>query len=238
MRITQENIERICPESDIYQACLTFDDKRILELGCGKADLTRNIATGGSNRHITALEVDEIQYTKNLEITDLPNVSFKLAGAEKIPEPGNQFDIVLMFKSLHHVPIESMMQSMQEIHRVLKPGGFLYISEPIFDGEFNEVLRLFHDEQQVRLAAFQTTKTAVEKNIFRLSEQVFFNAPVFFEDIDEFEKKVINVTHSKHQLSAELLKQTKDRFNKHVKDDGAHFAMPIRVDLLQKSTLC
>ena len=37
--------------------------------------------------------------------------------------------------------------------RVLRPCGLVYISEPIYAGNFNDILRLFHDEQAVRLAA-------------------------------------------------------------------------------------
>jgi len=235
MEITIDNIEKICAENDIYETHLTLDDKKILELGCGNAEITRIIATGGRKRHITALEVDEIQHAKNLEISDLPNVHFKLAGAEKIPAADGEYNIVFMFKSLHHVPTDLMMQSMHEIQRVLKPGGMLYISEPIFDGELNEVLRLFHDEQLVRATAFETIKTAIKENIFCLSEQIFFNTPVFFTDFAEFEELVIKVTHSEHQLTPELYSQTKDRFNQSVKGNGANFIMPIRVDLLYKS---
>jgi hypothetical protein len=51
-----------------------------------------------------------------------------------------------------------MDRSMREISRVLKPGGTVYISEPVFAGDFNEILRLFHGEQKVREAAFNTVK--------------------------------------------------------------------------------
>lgn len=33
-----------------------------------------------------------------------------------------------------------MEASMQEIRRVLKQGGLVYISEPVFAGDFNEIL--------------------------------------------------------------------------------------------------
>jgi 2-methylisocitrate lyase-like PEP mutase family enzyme len=66
-----------------------------------------------------------------------------------------------MFKSLHHVPVPLMDQALAEIRRVLKPGGLAYISEPVFAGEFNEVLRLFHDESIVRREAFSAIERAV-----------------------------------------------------------------------------
>lgn len=234
MKIAAEQIHLNCPESEIYNRLLSLDGKHILELGCGSAEITRNIATSGVDRKVTALEVDEIAYEKNLQITDLPNVTFGLAGAQEIPLGDESVDVVFMFKSLHHVPLELMEPSMQEIRRVLKPNGLLYVSEPVFAGDFNEVLRLFHDEQKVREAAFSTVKKAVDEGLFSLVEETFFNSPMKFENFAEFETNTINATHSHHSLDEELYNLVKQRFEQHVGDDGVHFLMPIRVDLLQK----
>ena len=237
MKIAEDNIETTCPEAQIYERLLTLDDTHILELGCGSAQITRNIATAGSGRRITALEVDEIAHNKNLQINDLPNVRFELSGAQQIPLDDASVDVAFMFKSLHHVPLDLMQPSMYEIRRVLKPGGHAYISEPVFDGDFNEVLRLFHDEQKVREAAFATVKSAVDEGLFDLVDEVFFNSPMHFEDFAEFEDNTINATHSEHKLDDELYATVKHRFEQHMSDEGANFLMPIRVDLLRKPSI-
>jgi len=234
MKIAAEQIDMNCPESEIYNRILSLDDKHILELGCGSAEITRNIASSGAGRRITALEVDEIAHEKNLQITDLPNVTFGLAGAQAIPLEDESVDVVFMFKSLHHVPMGLMEPSMHEIRRVLKPGGLLYISEPVFAGDFNEILRLFHDEQEVREVAFNTVKKAVDQAWFSLVEETFFNSPMKFENFTEFENNTINVTHSNHTLDEELYNLVQQRFEQHMGEDGANFLMPVRVDLLQK----
>lgn len=234
MEIATEQIDINYPESEIYNRLLSLDNKHILELGCGNNDITRNIATSGVNRRITALEVDEIAHEKNLQITDLPNVTFALAGAQEIPLEDESVDVVFMFKSLHHVPLELMEPAMHEIRRVLKPGGLAYISEPVFAGDFNEILRLFHDEQKVREAAFKTVKNAIDEGLFNLAEETFFNSPMHFENFAEFENNTIKATHSDHKLDNDLYQLVKQRFEQHIGDDGAQFLMPIRVDLLQK----
>lgn len=234
MKIAEQQIEINCPEAEIYNHLLSLDGKHILELGCGSAEITRNIATSGSDRKITALEVDQIAYEKNLQITDLANVTFVLSGAENIPLEDESVDVVFMFKSLHHVPLDLMQPAMHEIWRVLKPGGLAYISEPVFAGDFNEVLRLFHDEQKVREAAFETVKKAVDKGLFKLVKETFFNSPMRFENFAEFENNTIKATHTDHDLDETLYELVKKRFEQHLGDDGAHFLMPIRVDLLQK----
>ncbi|GMR05578.1 MAG: class I SAM-dependent methyltransferase [Gammaproteobacteria bacterium] len=234
MKIAAEEIDIYCPESEIYNRLLSLDGKHILELGCGSAEITRDIATSGVDRKITALEVDEIAHEKNLQITDLSNVSFALSGAQEIPLDDDSVDVVFMFKSLHHVPLALMDVSMREIRRVLKPGGLVYISEPVFAGDFNEILRLFHDEQKVREAAFYSVKKAVDEGLFNLVEETFFNSPMKFESFSEFENNIINVTHSSHELDKKLYALVKQCFEQYIGDDGAHFLMPIRVDLLQR----
>jgi len=234
MKIAAEQIEISCPESEIYNRLLSLDGKHILELGCGNAEITRDIATAGIERKMTALEVDEIAHGKNLQITDLPNVTFVLSGAQQIPLQDESVDVVLMFKSLHHVPMDLMETSLHEIRRVLKPGGLVYISEPIFSGDFNEILRLFHDEEEVRKAAFNVVKEAVGSGLFDLVEETFFNSPKNFENFAEFEDNVINVTHSNHELDDELYAQVKQRFEQLAGDDGADLSIPIRVDLLRR----
>ena len=234
MKIAIEQIDKNCAESEIVNDLLSLDGKHILELGCGSAEITRNIATSGVNRRITALEVDEIAHEKNLQITDLPNVFFALSGAQEIPLDDESVDVVLMFKSLHHVPLDLMEVSMHEIKRVLKPGGLVYISEPVFAGDFNEILRLFHDEQKVRQAAFNTINKVVDEGLFDLVEERFFNSPMKFESFAEFENNTIKATHSNHTLDEKLYNLVKQRFEQYVGNDGAHFLMPMRVDLLQK----
>jgi len=234
MKLSQPLVTTNCPEAQIYEPLLSLDGKHILELGCGNADITRTIAETGESRKITALEVDNIAYEKNRKISDLPNVDFVLAGAQDIPLPKKSVDVVLMFKSLHHVPLDLMQSSMQEIKRVLKPGGLLYVSEPIFAGDFNDVLKMFHDEEKVRAAAFNTLQLAVNDGMFELREEIFFNVPMHFNSFSEFENNTINATHSQHALDEALYQQVKNKFEKYTSEDGsAHFLMPMRVDLLQ-----
>lgn len=233
MKLIEHNIERTCQEHDVYEKALSLDGKHLLELGCGEASISRAIATTGEKRTLIAMEVDQIQHNKNKQITDLPNVHFELAGGQNIPEEDDCFDAVFMFKSLHHVPIDQMDNTLNEIHRVLKPNGLAYISEPVFAGEFNEVLRLFHDEEIVRKAAFDALKKSVDEGKFTSKEQIFFNTPRHYADFDAFENRTINVTHTDHQLSKEHLRQIQEKFSQYLSADGADFLTPTRVDLLQ-----
>jgi len=234
MKISDPSVDEVIMEQRVYREMLPLKEARVLELGCGSAELTRAIAETDGVASITAMEVDEIQHGKNLLINDLPNVEFKAGGAEAIPADVETFHIVLMFKSLHHVPVDKMDKALSEIRRVLKPGGLAYISEPVYEGDFNDILRLFHDEKKVRLAAFEAVKRAVDSGLFVLESERFFSTPKFFRDFEEFEEKILKVTHTKHLLSPVLYQQVKEKFLRHMTPDGAHLAIPVRVDLLRR----
>lgn len=231
MQIADPAVALVSKEVDVLDELLPLTGARILELGCGKAEMTRLVADQAAS--VLALEVDEIQLAKNREITDLPNVEFGHGGAEQIPAPDAAFDIVLMFKSLHHVPMAMMDKVFPEIHRVLKPGGLAYISEPVYAGDFNEILRLFHDEREVREAAFATVSQAARSEQFELLAQKFFLSPMHFDDFAQFEERILKATHTDHRLSPELYEEVRSRFGKHMTAGGADFQMPMRVDLLR-----
>ena len=235
MQIKTDNDQITCTEADIYNSILNLDDSDILDLGCGAGHYILDIATTGTGRTVHGLEVDEVQHQKNLEGNWPDNVSFGLGGAQNIPAEDESYDIVMMFKSLHHVPLGLMGVAMGEVHRVLKPGGFAYISEPVFDGDFNEVLRLFHNEERVRAAAFDAVKGAVEAGDFTSLNQVFFNTYGHYSNFEEFEAAVINASFLNIKMDDELYAKVRAKFQTYMQEDGAHFLSPNRVDVLQKN---
>jgi ubiquinone/menaquinone biosynthesis C-methylase UbiE len=234
MRIAATAEPFVTAEPPLLEARVPLDGADILELGCGRAALTRAVAAAGPGRRVLALEVDEAQHALNERIDDLPNVRFRTGGAEAIPAPDASFDVVLMFKSLHHVPCAQLSRALDEIRRVLRPGGLAWLSEPLYAGAFNEVVRVFHDERRVRELAFEAVHAAVRDGRLELVEQVFFAAPVEFRDFEDFERTVIGVTHTRHVLSPEQHAEVRARFAPHVTPQGARFLQPMRADLLRR----
>jgi len=234
MKISDPSADRLRDEREVLETLLPFEGADVLELGCGKAEKTRAIASAGKVASITAMEVDRIQHAANLRIADLPKVTFVYGGAEAIPTPDATFDIVLMLKSLHHVPLEKMDQAMAEIRRVLRPDGLLYVSEPVFAGDYNEIMRLFHDERAVREAAFACLRNAVTTGLFEMIDEIFFDSENCFESFEQFEARALKVTHSDHRLSSELYDTVKRKFMSHVGPQGVRFRQPMRVDLLRR----
>jgi SAM-dependent methyltransferase len=225
----------ILSDLELIAQRLPMAGARVLELGCGRALTTRRIAQELPVAEVIATEVDWIQHEKNLHIADLPKVTFRLGGVEAIAEPDRSIDAVIMLKSLHHVPGHLLRQGLGEIQRVLRPGGIAYFSEPLYAGDFNEVLRLFNDEQAVREQAFEALRAAVDEGLFLLEDEIFFDSISRFQGFEEFEERILGATHTEFAIDGALLARVRDRFMQHVGPDGvAEFRNPNRADLLHK----
>lgn len=235
MRIAAPGPLPVSSDMELIARHLPLDGSRLLELGCGSAFTTRRLAETFPIAELIATEVDRVQHEKNLQISDLPRVTFQYGGAEAIDQPDASIDAVIMLKSLHHVPVELMAQGLREIHRVLKPGGLAYISEPVYAGAFNDILRLFNDERQVREAAFAAVREAVAAGLFELVDEVFFDSTSRFQGFAEFEQRILGATHSQFDVDAALRARIEAAFAPHVGADGvAVFDNPHRLDLLRR----
>ena len=230
MQINHPHITRVTDDAAIYHALLELNGKCLVELGCGTAVHARALANAGHTRTVIAYEVDHIQHARNLRAARPTNLEFRYGGAETIDRDGTSVDIVFMFKSLHHVPATALDTALAEIDRVLKPGGYLYVSEPIFAGPFNDILCLFHHEEQVRAAAFAALERAVAAGRFLLAAEEFFLAPTHYRDFADFDQRVIKVTHTAHHLTADIYAQVAAQFAVHCDAQGARFDAPMRVD--------
>jgi len=114
MKLIEENITQTLDEIYLIET-LNLDNKTILELGCGSASMTKQLALNGTNRKIIACEVDEEQHKKNLEL-DILNIEFKLNPAQNIELEDKSVDMIFMFKSFHHIPYNEMKKALSEIN--------------------------------------------------------------------------------------------------------------------------
>ena len=215
---------------------IDFRGANVLEIGCGAATRIEQIALHTHVKAIVAAEIDAVAHSKNLG-RQVDKVRFESFGAQQIPYESQSFDVVIMLKSLHHVPVTMMRKSLSEIHRVLKIGGLAYLSEPVFQGNLNEVIRMFHDEEAVRKAAFESIGVAISSGLFSLQEEYFYLSPVRMGSFKQFQQAIMNATYQEHQSDERLVNRIRERFEGFRSVDAKnpfYFETPNRVDLLRK----
>lgn len=230
-------------ELALLGSLVPLDGANLIELGCGAADLARRLVAAHPGATVLGLEVDARQMAKNRAQPEGTWAGIRLveAGAEAIPAPDASFDGALMLKSLHHVPLDRLDQALAEVHRVLKPGGWLYVSEPVYDGLSNEVIRLFNDEGEVRRAAYQALMRALANSGsdggWEMVTERFFEMPTRYRDFEDFARRMIDVTFAERHLDEATRAEVQARFERLARrgEDGQrHFTRPMRIDLLRK----
>lgn len=233
MVIDDQQAYRMATELELIEHLLSFEGALVLELGCGRASVTRQLAQIHRDCRFIATEVDAVQHEKNLQHPE-PNIRFRLEGAQSISEPDQSVDIAMMLKSLHHVPETIMPQAMGEVARVLKPGGVAYFSEPVYQGEFNALMSLIHDEKRVRELAFAAIRSLALRDDMELLGQYFINVPGLYSSWEDFESRFLKITHTRLEMDEQRYCRIRDAFMEHMGPEGAKFLKPHRIDLLRK----
>jgi ubiquinone/menaquinone biosynthesis C-methylase UbiE len=105
---------------------------QVLDVGCGPGRLAivlseRVGATGSVNGIDPAAEM--IKRASSRARKRGAPVTFQSAFAQDLPFAGASFDAVVCTLVLHHVAEDDQLTAVQEMYRVLKPGGRLLIAE-------------------------------------------------------------------------------------------------------------
>ena len=217
----------------VLQDCLGPQVSRLIELGCGRARLARQWVTQAQGRSYLGLDLDGGAMARKAQ-EPVPGMRFELASATQVPVEANSFDAAMMLKSLHHVPVSEMDQALQEVWRVLKPEGLLYVSEPVYAGALNEIVRLYNDEGVVRAAAQAALDRLTRQGLWQEREAVRFTQPVHFADFAAFESRMLKPTFIDLDIDADLLVRVAQAFAPHCDENGADFTRPMLVRVFEK----
>lgn len=219
--------------SDFLVSLIDFSGKRVLDVGCGDGNLARLMTAKGAR--VTGLECQPKQLAKALAAAKVGDEDYVDAGAQDMPFPDEEADIVVFFNSLHHVPPEMMSKGLSEAARVLKPNGVLYVSEPVASGPFFELVRPVDDETEARRLAYEAVQ-AVSRHGLRPESEHLFLHPMSMKSFDEFRQRVVSANHERQALVAAMEAELRANFERlgQKTERGQFFLQPTRANLLRK----
>ncbi|GIW80456.1 MAG: S-adenosylmethionine-dependent methyltransferase [Gemmatales bacterium] len=105
------------------------DEKVVLDIGCGSGRFATRLLESAPERRIIGLDLSEAMLRGARWRSDESDgrIHVVQGDSEHLPFPDNYFDLVTCNHSFHHFPNQKRV--IEEMYRVLRPGGRLMISE-------------------------------------------------------------------------------------------------------------
>lgn len=102
--------------------------RTVLDVGAGDGFGAHALAADA--RFVTAVDIDPEAVRHAAARYRRGNLRYLTASATDLPFPDAAFEVVTMFEMIEHVSPADQETALREVRRVLRPGGFLFLSTP------------------------------------------------------------------------------------------------------------
>ncbi len=123
--------------SRIRHELVSAGSGRLLDIACGTAFYSRDLYAG---KRTFYCGLDKSPSYISYAVRNFGDGHFIIGDAFNLPIARHSLDAVLSLAFLHHISDQEVSPILEEVHRVLKPGGTFVIAEPIL---FFRFLRFF-----------------------------------------------------------------------------------------------
>ena len=220
---------------DVLDELLPAARADVVDVGCGDGALVRHLARRGARA--IGVEVGEEPLRRAREHAPVGGERYEHGVAQALPLDDRSADVVVFANSLHHVPGEHLDTALAEAARVLRPGGLVYVQEPVAAGAYFELVRAVDDETEVRAAAHAAIGRAVEHGLAH-ERTIEFDSDVVHPDFASFRDRVVLADAQRTAAFERLGDQLRARFEataERTDDGGFRFRQPMRVDVLRRT---
>lgn len=134
---------------------------RVLDIGTGPGYLARAAAARvGPDGRAVGLDAspEMVERAQAHALAEGQGATFVLAGAQKMPFENGSFDVVVSRLAMHHIPADVKGDAMDEIARVLAPGGRMVLTDlkaQTLGGLLHDAVRHLHGAGPVERDSLQ-----------------------------------------------------------------------------------
>ena len=219
---------------EVLEQLLEPAGKDVVDVGCGSGALVRALV--GRGARVTGLEISEQQLAAAVRADGGSGARYVVGRAEDLPLGDGSVDAAVFMRTLHHVPPDDQLDALREARRVLRPGGVVYVVEPLAEGEFFELTRLVEDERSVRAAAQDALSRASEAGLDR-SVTLEYEVRICLAGLAAVRARVVSVDPARAEVFDARRSEIADAFarlGEAGEQDGERcFHQPMRADLLR-----
>ena len=225
----------VTSDLEVLERLVPVGGRDVVDVGCGGGAIVRSLAARGAR--VTGVEISESQLAAAVRDDNGSGARYVVGVAQRLPIPDESIDVVLFMRSLHHVPPDDMLEALHGAARVLRPGGAVYIAEPLTEGDFFELTSLVEDEREVRAAAQQAIDDAPLAGLER-GERVEYEVRLCLAGLDAFAARIISVDPARGELFEARKTLVAEAFARLGEPGGRPgercFPVPMRADVLRR----
>ncbi len=176
-------------------------DKIVLDLGCGTGKFMQKFHKETIKYYGLDLSNEQLNIAKSKVVND--NVELICCSAENIPLPDNTIDVIISTWVLGTIlEVDRRNKVLNEMKRVLKKGGNIYLVENDIGGEFEEIRNRYPNIERTK-----KYNDWIENSGFTIEDR--FETYFKFKNIVEAKNVFINIWGNEigNKVDSDIIKQ-------------------------------
>ena len=208
--------------------------KDVVDIGCGPGALVRDLVRRMAR--VVGVEISEKQLASALAHDGGSGASYLVGTAQALPLEDASMDVAVFLRTLHHVPPPDLTRALREARRVLRPGGAVYVAEPLPEGNYFALTSLIEDELEVRAAAQQALADSALAGLAR-GATIDYEIRICLPDVAAYRARTVAVDPERAEIFDARRAEITEAFER-LGEPGERpgerwFVQPMRADVLR-----